>query len=58
MCVLFIVFLCFELIYVLIYSGGKNIMLDCGMHMGFNDDRKFPDFSYIVQGKSLSKMKV
>ena len=33
-------------------------MLDCGMHMGFNDDRKFPDFSYIVQGKSLSKMKV
>ena len=18
--------------------GGKNIMLDCGMHMGFNDD--------------------
>ena len=33
-------------------------MLDCGMHMGFNDDRKFPDFSYIVQGKSLFKMKV
>jgi integrator complex subunit 11 len=22
-------------------------MLDCGMHMGYNDDRRFPDFSYI-----------
>ena len=44
--------------------GGKNIMLDCGMHMGFNDEvcgsllcvssssslpqRRFPDFSYIT----------
>jgi len=27
--------------------GGKNIMLDCGMHMGFQDERKFPDFTYI-----------
>lgn len=23
-------------------------MLDCGMHMGYNDERRFPDFSYIV----------
>ena len=22
-----------------IYSGGKNVMLDCGMHMGYSDDR-------------------
>jgi integrator complex subunit 11 len=22
-------------------------MLDCGMHMGYNDERRFPDFSYI-----------
>lgn len=28
--------------------GSKNIMFDCGMHMGFNDDRRFPDFSYIT----------
>uniref|UniRef100_A0A915HRK4 Integrator complex subunit 11 n=1 Tax=Romanomermis culicivorax TaxID=13658 RepID=A0A915HRK4_ROMCU len=29
-------------------------MLDCGMHMGFNDDRRFPDFSYISgQGNRL-----
>lgn len=23
-------------------------MLDCGMHMGYNDERRFPDFSYIT----------
>ncbi|EDW23817.1 GL23717 [Drosophila persimilis] len=33
---------------LLLTMGGKNIMLDCGMHMGYNDERRFPDFSYIV----------
>lgn len=33
---------------ILVSMGGKNIMLDCGMHMGFNDERRFPDFSYII----------
>lgn len=33
---------------LLLSMGGKNIMLDCGMHMGYNDERRFPDFSYIV----------
>ncbi|RIA91482.1 beta-lactamase-like protein [Glomus cerebriforme] len=28
-------------------TGIKNIMFDCGMHMGYNDERRFPDFSYI-----------
>lgn len=23
---------------ILVSIGGKNVMLDCGMHMGFNDD--------------------
>eukprot|EP00026_Physarum_polycephalum_P004180 Phypoly_transcript_04197.p1 GENE.Phypoly_transcript_04197~~Phypoly_transcript_04197.p1 ORF type:complete len:689 (+),score=102.38 Phypoly_transcript_04197:127-2193(+) len=32
---------------VLVSVGGKNIMFDCGMHMGYNDARRFPDFSYI-----------
>ncbi|XP_067009347.1 integrator complex subunit 11 [Anabrus simplex] len=32
---------------ILLSFGGKNIMLDCGMHMGFNDERRFPDFTYI-----------
>lgn len=32
---------------ILVSIGNKNIMLDCGMHMGYNDERRFPDFSYI-----------
>ncbi|XP_065559432.1 integrator complex subunit 11-like isoform X3 [Artemia franciscana] len=35
---------------ILASIGSKNIMLDCGMHMGYNDERRFPDFSYIVDG--------
>jgi len=34
---------------ILVSFGGKNIMLDCGMHMGYNDDRRFPDFSYLAK---------
>ena len=34
---------------------GKNIMLDCGMHMGHSDERRFPDFTYIApKGESLT----
>lgn len=40
---------------ILVSMGGKNIMLDCGMHMGYNDDRRFPDFSYIVENQSLTE---
>ncbi|EKX46018.1 hypothetical protein GUITHDRAFT_70813 [Guillardia theta CCMP2712] len=32
---------------ILVTIGGKNIMLDCGMHPGYNDERRFPDFRYI-----------
>ena len=32
---------------VLVTIGGKNIMMDCGMHPGYNDSRRFPDFRYI-----------
>ncbi|XP_028131124.1 integrator complex subunit 11 [Diabrotica virgifera virgifera] len=35
---------------LLLSMGGKNIMLDCGMHMGYNDERRFPDFTYICEG--------
>ncbi|KAF2356596.1 Beta-Casp domain [Trinorchestia longiramus] len=35
---------------ILASIGDKHIMLDCGMHMGFNDERRFPDFSYITDG--------
>ncbi|KAJ3324037.1 Integrator complex subunit 11 [Blyttiomyces sp. JEL0837] len=27
--------------------GGKNLMLDCGLHMAYNDERKWPDFAYL-----------
>ncbi|XP_076451767.1 LOW QUALITY PROTEIN: integrator complex subunit 11-like [Babylonia areolata] len=30
-------------------------MLDCGMHMGFNDERRFPDFSYITKEGTLTE---
>ncbi|XP_004695347.1 PREDICTED: integrator complex subunit 11 [Condylura cristata] len=39
---------------ILVSIGGKNVMLDCGMHMGFNDDRRFPDFSYITRSGRLT----
>ncbi|KAL6051630.1 Integrator complex subunit 11 [Balamuthia mandrillaris] len=32
---------------ILVSLGGKNVMFDCGMHMGYHDARRFPDFSYI-----------
>ncbi|CAF4426141.1 unnamed protein product, partial [Adineta steineri] len=39
---------------ILITMGGKNIMLDCGLHMGFHDDRRFPDFSVICKDGPLT----
>ncbi|XP_046999505.1 integrator complex subunit 11 [Schistocerca americana] len=39
---------------ILLSMGGKNIMLDCGMHMGYNDERRFPDFTYIAQEGPLT----
>lgn len=27
--------------------NGKRIMFDCGMHMGYHDHRRYPDFSLI-----------
>lgn len=32
---------------ILVSIGGKNVMLDCGMHMGYQDERRFPDFSFV-----------
>ncbi|XP_071957056.1 integrator complex subunit 11-like [Antedon mediterranea] len=39
---------------ILVTIGGKNVMLDCGMHMGYNDDRRFPDFTYITKSGKLT----
>jgi integrator complex subunit 11 len=32
---------------IIVTLGRKNIMFDCGMHMGYNDERRFPDFKFI-----------
>lgn len=39
---------------ILITIGNRNIMLDCGMHMGYQDERKFPDFSYITSDGNIT----
>ncbi|RWS15425.1 cleavage and polyadenylation specificity factor-like protein [Dinothrombium tinctorium] len=39
---------------VLLTLNNKNVMFDCGMHMGYNDERRFPDFSYITKEGPLS----
>ncbi|OII71333.1 CPSF metallobeta-lactamase [Cryptosporidium ubiquitum] len=32
---------------ILTKIGSKTVMFDCGMHMGFKDERKYPDFKAI-----------
>ncbi|GAB2214354.1 hypothetical protein Droror1_Dr00018697 [Drosera rotundifolia] len=32
---------------VVVNINGKKIMFDCGMHMGYHDHRRYPDFSCI-----------
>lgn len=32
---------------VVSFEGGVNIMFDCGIHMGYSDERRFPDFSLL-----------
>ncbi|KAI9006912.1 beta-lactamase-like protein [Hyaloraphidium curvatum] len=39
---------------ILLRLNGKRIMLDCGMHMGYTDERRFPDFSFIAKDKDLT----
>ncbi|PVU88386.1 hypothetical protein BB561_005890 [Smittium simulii] len=36
--------------------NGKRIMFDCGMHMGYNDDRRFPDFSYLSKTGNFTRL--
>uniref|UniRef100_A0A0R3SET5 Integrator complex subunit 11 n=1 Tax=Hymenolepis diminuta TaxID=6216 RepID=A0A0R3SET5_HYMDI len=39
----------------LVSAEGRNIMLDCGMHMGYTDERRFPDFSFISNKNDLTE---
>ncbi|KAJ6793971.1 cleavage and polyadenylation specificity factor subunit 3-II [Iris pallida] len=34
---------------VVVSIGGKRIMFDCGMHMGYCDDRRYPNFSLVSE---------
>lgn len=29
---------------ILVQIGDKRVIFDCGLHMGYNDGKKFPDF--------------
>jgi len=40
---------------LLVNIGGKRVMLDCGMHMGYQDDRRFPDFNFIAVDEPLTE---
>jgi len=33
--------------------GGKTIMLDCGMHMGYRDAQRYPDFASIARSAGV-----
>jgi len=33
---------------ILLTIGGKNLMLDCGMHMGYNDDVGNTFIDYLI----------
>ena len=39
---------------VVVALGGRQIMLDCGMHMGYEDKRKFPELTVLGSGAFLS----
>ncbi|PON45933.1 KH-domain/beta-lactamase-domain protein, archaea [Parasponia andersonii] len=39
---------------VVVSINGKRIMFDCGMHMGYLDHRRYPDFSLIPNSQGRS----
>jgi integrator complex subunit 11 len=41
---------------VLVTLGGKNVLFDCGMHMGYQDERRFPDFAYISKERRFTEL--
>ena len=34
---------------IIVRMSGKTIMFDCGVHMGYDDSRRYPDFSLLGQ---------
>ena len=38
---------------IIVTMGTKRVMLDCGMHLGYDDMRRFPDFSALAPADQL-----
>ena len=34
---------------IIVKMAGKTIMFDCGVHMGYEDERRFPYFNHIAE---------
>jgi integrator complex subunit 11 len=41
---------------IVVTLGGKTVMFDCGMHMGFNDVRRFPNFEYLSRTRQFDEV--
>lgn len=41
---------------VIVTINGRNIMFDCGMHMGYSDGRRYPDFAYLSKTGRFDKV--
>ncbi|WUR04082.1 Integrator complex subunit 11 (INT11) [Vairimorpha necatrix] len=41
---------------IIVNVEGRTVMFDCGMHMGFNDQRRFPDFSVLSKTGDYNKL--
>ena len=42
---------------IIVKINGYRIMLDCGVHMGYNDERKFPEFQRLLKKYKKSEEK-
>ena len=40
---------------VVVTVGRHTVMFDCGLHMGHQDERRFPDFSFLQSGSNKGK---
>ena len=40
---------------IIVTLGAKRVMLDCGMHLGYDDMRRFPDFSALAPADQLTQ---
>ena len=43
---------------VIVKIKDLRIMFDCGVHMAYNDNRKFPDFRKIIENEDKYKRKI